>query len=173
MTTALAAVPAPMDVDVELRLIDPARNACRLYGLTTCTTLFGEPCLRVQWGRIGHRRVRERSEVFTSVDALEERRSELLARRAQHGYRFVPATTEQAVLPLPAVPTTAARAAVQRDIVEAHGLHLQERAARQLVERWHRATTALASYLHERSAENLDLVDVSTLASMYVEAIAS
>lgn len=171
MTTALAAVPAPMDV--ELRLIDPARNACRIYGLTTCTTLFGEPCLRVQWGRIGHRRVRERSEVFTSIDALEERRTELLARRAQHGYRVVQASAEQATAAPPATPATVARAAVQRDIVEAHGLHLQERAARQLVERWHRATAALASYLHERSAEDLDLVDVSTLASMYVEAIAS
>jgi len=164
------ALPCPMDL--ELRLIDPARNARRLYGVTTCTTLFGEPCLRVQWGRIGNRRVRERSEVFASVDALEQRRSELLGCRERHGYRSVPLATADAAPEMP-VTSPGPERAIQRDIVEAHGLRLDERAARQLVERWRQATTELASYLHERSAEDLDLVDVSTLASMYVEAIAS
>ena len=50
--------------DLELRLIDPLRNARRLYGLTECTTRFGELCLRIVWGRLGNRRPRERSEVF-------------------------------------------------------------------------------------------------------------
>jgi hypothetical protein len=35
-----------MDVpyDLELRLVDPAKNRFRLYGLTVCRTLFGELC---------------------------------------------------------------------------------------------------------------------------------
>jgi predicted DNA-binding WGR domain protein len=165
-----------LDQDIELRLVDPSRNAFRLYGLTVTKTLFGELCLRIQWGRIGHRRVRERSETFSGADALERRRSELLARRRQHGYRPAGATAQALVadappLPLPALTST--RAAAQRDIVEAHGLPLHERAVWQLVDRWHAATAALASYLEQRHAEHLDLVDVSTLAAMYVEALAS
>jgi predicted DNA-binding WGR domain protein len=171
MTTA-----SPLEDDIELRLIEPSRNAFRLYGLTVCKTLFGELCLRIQWGRIGNRRVRERSETFSAADALERRRSELLARRRQHGYRPAGATAQASVaaappLPLPAVRSTCV--AVQRDIVEAHGLPLRERTVRQLVDRWYAATTALASYLEERRAEHLDLVEVSTLAAMYVEALAS
>jgi predicted DNA-binding WGR domain protein len=185
MTTAL-----PSDVDVELRLIDPSRNAFRLYGLTACRTLFDEPCLRIQWGRIGNRRVRERSETFKDGEALEHRWAELLARRRQHGYRLL---SEAAVVvpseprrrrslrsdrlpltppPCPPAPLTKVRA-VERDIVEAHGLPLGERAVQQLVVRWHEATAALARYLEERRAEHLDLVDVSTLAAMYVDALAS
>jgi len=184
MTTAL-----PSDADVELRLIDPSRNAFRLYGLTACRTLFGEPCLRIQWGRIGNRRVRERSETFQDGEALEHRRAELLARRRQHGYRLlseaavvVPSEPRRrrslrsdrlslAPLPSPA-PLTKVRA-VERDIVEAHGLPLGERAVQQLVVRWHEATAALARYLEERRPERLDLVDVSTLAAMYLDALAS
>jgi predicted DNA-binding WGR domain protein len=49
--------------DIELRMVDPARNRFRLYGLTECRTLFGEPCLIIGWGRIGHR-LRRRTEVF-------------------------------------------------------------------------------------------------------------
>jgi len=187
MTTALPS----SDVDVELRLIDPARNAFRLYGLTACRTLFGEPCLRIQWGRIGNRRVRERSETFKDGEALEHRRAELLARRRQHGYRLLSEAAAAVVpseprrrrslrpdrlpltpLPSPVAPPTKVRA-VERDIVEAHGLPLGERAVQQLVVRWHEATSALARYLEERRAEHLDLVDVSTLAAMYVEALAS
>ena len=47
--------------DLELRLIERSRNAFRLYGLTACTTLFGQPCPRIQWGRIGERPHRELS----------------------------------------------------------------------------------------------------------------
>jgi predicted DNA-binding WGR domain protein len=179
-----------LEDDIELRLIDPARNAFRLYGLTACKTLFGEPCLRIQWGRIGNRRVRERSETFADPHALEQRRQELLVRRHQHGYQSVgrdqdvvasfyrvPEATARQVAPKPPLASTSvahtARVALQRDIVEAHGLPLRERTARQLVDRWYAATTALASYLEERRAEHLDLVDVSTLAAMYVEALAS
>ena len=62
---------------------------------------------------------------------------------------------------------------MDRDIVEAHGLALGERAVQQLVSRWHEATSALARYLEERRAEHLDLVDISTLAAMYIDALAS
>jgi predicted DNA-binding WGR domain protein len=72
--------------DVELRLVDPSRNRFRIYGLTECRTLFGELCLRIVWGRIGYRRLRERSEVFLDRAALVRRRRELLGRRERHGY---------------------------------------------------------------------------------------
>jgi predicted DNA-binding WGR domain protein len=180
MPTALAC-PA----DIELRLVDCARNRLRLYGVTECRTLFGELCLRVQWGRIGHRRLRERSETFSDARALEQRRSELLGRRRRHGYVPVqPATAavERSVPEPLAAPAAAARPlspalararALQQDIVQAHGLSLRERAVRELVERWYEATSALARYLEERQPERLDLVDVSTLAAMYVDAVAS
>ncbi len=41
--------------------------------------LFREPCLRVVWGRLGHRRLRERSESFPNPEALGRRR-ELVTR---------------------------------------------------------------------------------------------
>ncbi len=184
MTTPLLAIPA----DVELRLVDPARNAFRIYGLTSCRDLFGQPCLRIQWGRLGSRRIRERCETFDRVEALEQRRNELLVRRRRHGYQAaseVPQTVAprtrapRAPLPtaLPLQPSERSavltRMAVHRDILEAHGLPLDARGVRQLVARWRTATEALASYLEERRAEHLDLVDVSTLAAMYVEALAS
>ena len=179
----------PPEIDVELRLIDPKRNAFRLYGLTTTVTLFGEPCLRIQWGRIGNRRVRERTETFPDDVALHRRRGELLERRRRHGYRFVAAipcadslpshelerpSSEQHREPSHAPsPATARARATERDIVEAHGLALGERAVQQLVSRWHEATSALSRYLEERRAEHLDLVDISTLAAMYIDALAS
>lgn len=70
---------------LELRHIDPARRRFRRYRMTECRTLFGEPCLLVEWGRIG-RPPRLRSETFSSPSALAERRTELLARRRRHGY---------------------------------------------------------------------------------------
>jgi predicted DNA-binding WGR domain protein len=71
--------------DIELRMVDPAHNRFRLYGLTECRTLFGEPCLIIGWGRIGHR-LRRRTEVFADYGLLEHRRSALLARRRRNGY---------------------------------------------------------------------------------------
>ena len=41
-----------------------AKTAFEFTGLTECRTLFGELCLRIVWGRIGNRRLRERSETF-------------------------------------------------------------------------------------------------------------
>lgn len=58
------------------------------------------------------------------------------------------------------------------DVLEAHALRLGDPAARALVERWRRATAALALYIEEQRAERVDLVDASTLASLYLEACA-
>jgi predicted DNA-binding WGR domain protein len=154
--------------DLELRLVDPAKNRFRIYGLTECRTLFGELCLRIVWGRIGNRRPRERSEVFTDRAALERRREELLGRRRRHGY--VSTTT----------PRAAARArseqrnelppsyAVERAILDLHGLPVEDLTARTLVSRWHSATVAILRYLEAKGTEALDLVDVSMLAEMFV-----
>ena len=152
--------------DLELRLVDPARNRARLYGITECVTLFGEMCLRIVWGRIGNRHLRERSEVFETREALERRRRELLARRRQHGYTETTTAAPAASL----LDTNVTGHEMERAIVEAHGLELRDRKARSLVETWHAATRALRSYLAERRQEVLDLEDVSTLASMYAVA---
>jgi predicted DNA-binding WGR domain protein len=159
--------------DLELRLIDPDRNKFRVYGLTPCRTLFGEVCLRIQWGRLGHRKLRERSEIFPDESSLRRRRSELLELRRRHGYRAISPRSAQPRPPQAERAGGAAASAMQREIVEAHGLSLRERAAQQLVARWQDATEAILRYLEERQPEHLDLVDVSTLAAMYVEAAAS
>ena len=152
--------------DHELRLVDPAKNRFRIYGLTECRTLFGELCLRIVWGRIGNRRLRERSEVFDDRAALDRRREELLRLRRRHGY--VPTAS-----PRTAAGASAAEErvhATERAILEAHGLPLEDATARTLVARWHAATSAIVRYLETKRTEMLDLVDVSTLAGMFVSA---
>ena len=82
--------------DLELLLIDPAKNRFRLYAITACRTLFGEQCLRIVWGRLGHRPLQERSELFVDQAAMVRRRAELVSRRRRHGYAargLSPATT--------------------------------------------------------------------------------
>ena len=146
------------------------KNRFRVYGLTECRTLFGEVCLRIVWGRIGTRRLREKSEVFGDRAALLRRRDELLGRRRRHGY--VSNST----------PRAAARArgaerdrssAEARAVVEQHGLPLEEATARKLVARWRDATLAIVRYLEAKGAGVLDLVDASTLAGLFVEATAA
>jgi predicted DNA-binding WGR domain protein len=161
----------PFGSDVELRLVDPSRNRFRVYGLTVCRTLFGEPCLRIVWGRLGNRRLRERSETFESRETLERRREELLTRRRRHQY--VPLGTDWGTLlerrEAPAGRREEARrVAVEREIVEAHGLSLGDRVARDLVARWHAAASELRTYVAARGDAAIDLEDVSTLAAMYV-----
>jgi predicted DNA-binding WGR domain protein len=148
--------------DAELRLVDPARNRFRIYGLTECRTLFGELCLRVVWGRIGSRRLRERSEFFASRAELEARRAELLERRRLHGYSRVLCERHTNHVP----------ASIERELVELHGLRLDDTRVQGLVARWYEATTELAHYLEAQALqrEAFDLVDVSTLAAMYVSA---
>jgi predicted DNA-binding WGR domain protein len=68
-----------------LKLVDHTKNRLRLYRMTVCTTLFGETCLRIEWGRLG-RRLRARSEFFPTPLELEQRFSELLELRHRHGY---------------------------------------------------------------------------------------
>ena len=156
--------------DLELRLVDSAKNRFRIYGLTECRTLFGELCLRIVWGRIGNRRPRERSEVFADHSALERRRDELLSRRRRHGY--VSTTTPRAAARARSEQRTdpPLSCAVERAILEAHGLPLEDTRARMLVAKWHAATTAIIRHLEAKGAEMLDLVDVSTLAGMFVTA---
>jgi predicted DNA-binding WGR domain protein len=161
-----------LDNDVELRLLDATRNRFRVYGLTVCRTRFGEPCLRIVWGRLGNRHLRERSETFGSAEALERRRDELLNRRRQQCY--VPLGTDWPTLLVrregdPERRGLRGQAAVG-EIVEAHGLSLGDRVARSLVEQWHAAASALRSYVETRGEGSLDLEDVSTLAAMYLAA---
>jgi len=166
-----------VDSDVELRLVDRSRNRFRVYGLTVCQNLFGELCLGIVWGRLGNRRLRERSETFADRSALERRWRELLSRRKEHGY--VPRGTDWAALlgepDADAVRREAAgRAATAREIVEAHGLSLHDVVARELVARWYATAIELRSYLAVRrvphGAPSLDIEDVSALAAMYVSA---
>jgi len=166
--------------DVELRSVDPSRNRFRLYGITECCTLWGELCLRIVWGRIGNRRLRERSEVFEDRAALQRRRDELLGHRRRHGYtssstpraearqRAAERAAEQRE-----APSLAARRAIECAITEDHGLSPREPVARHLVARWHAATLDLARYLEGRGGAALDLVDVSTLAAMFCSATAA
>lgn len=162
--------------DVELRLVDPSKNRFRIYGLTECRTLFGELCLRIVWGRIGNRRLRERSETFADRAALARRRGELLGTRRRHGYVSTPA-------PPPAMTETSAPSqpravasvlATERAILEAHlevhGMPTGDATARTLVACWHAATRAIVDYLGARGTEALDLVDASMLADMFVSA---
>ena len=82
--------------DLELLLIEPAKNRFRLYAITACRTLFGEQCLRIVWGRLGNRQLQERSELFEDRAAMVRRRAELVRRRHRHGYAargLSPATT--------------------------------------------------------------------------------
>jgi predicted DNA-binding WGR domain protein len=166
-----------VDSDVELRLVDPSRNRFRVYGITVYRNLFGELCLGVAWGRLGHRRLRERSETFANRSALERRRRELLSRRKEHGY--VPLGTDWAMLlGTPGADAVrrepASQAATAREIVEAHGLSLHDVVARELVGRWYATAVELRSYLAVRRVPHgepsLDIEDVSTLAAMYVSA---
>jgi hypothetical protein len=58
-----------------------------------------------------------------------------------------------------------------RDVLDAHALHLDDPTARELVDRWKRAAGDLAHYIERRSGgHDVDLLDASTLASIYVAA---
>jgi predicted DNA-binding WGR domain protein len=72
-------------VDHELRLVDPARDRHRTYGITETRTLFAEPCLLIAWGRTGQA-LRRRTETFPDESTLVRRRRALLARRRRNGY---------------------------------------------------------------------------------------
>jgi predicted DNA-binding WGR domain protein len=76
---------SPLPADIELRLVDPAKNRRRIYGLTEGRTLFGEPCLAIAWGRIGHK-LKTRTEIFGDEHSLDRRRRALLGRRHRKGY---------------------------------------------------------------------------------------
>ena len=162
---------------VELRLVDPARNRKRFYEVIESRTLFGEACLRIVWGRIGHRPSHEHTELFADRAALVRRRDEVLRRRRHHGYELAvsrsPSTTlPESIAAMPATPNTPDPRAIEREIVEAHGLSPDDATARTLVTRWHAATRDIARYLAARGVQ-ADLSDASTLAEMFVDACAA
>lgn len=76
---------------VDLRQVDHSRNRFRRYRIRECRTLFGKPCLVIEWGRIGSP-MRVRTETFATSSALDWRYDELLARRRRHGYLLHPAS---------------------------------------------------------------------------------
>src|ERR1700744_2474664 len=114
------------DGDVELELVEPRTTRFRFYGLSECRTLFGELCLRIVWGRLGNRRMRERSEVFRDRAALERRRTELVGLRRRHGYvssstpRVVAQARAAAPSPAAAARLDARTLFVARAILEQH-----------------------------------------------------
>ena len=61
-------------------------------------------------------------------------------------------------------------AATETDLIESYALHLDDPIARELVGRWYDATRALRTFIEERREEPLDLVDVATLAEMFLGA---
>jgi predicted DNA-binding WGR domain protein len=141
------------DEDLELRLVDPLNNRFRVYGLTECRTLFGELCLRIVWGRIGNRRLRERSELFPDRAALLQRRDELLGRRRRHGYvsHSTPRTAARARGVENASPSRDLRTfAIASAILDQHGLPLVDGVARKLVARWRDATLAIVRFLEAK-----------------------
>jgi predicted DNA-binding WGR domain protein len=68
--------------------IDAKHNRFRVYRIAVCRDLFGAPCVVTEWGRRG-RRLRFRSEVFTSDGECERRAAFLALRRRQRGYSLV------------------------------------------------------------------------------------
>ncbi len=72
--------------DLELVLIDDARNARRYYSLTVRRSLF-DHVLVIRRGRLGGRLV-EVVETFDDDRALVRRYDELAAKRRRHGYVF-------------------------------------------------------------------------------------
>jgi len=75
-------------VPLTLRRIDPSRNMARFYSLSVEPTLFGDPALVIEWGRIGtigRRRLRLCPDLEAAVNAW--RRIEKSKR--QRGYRDI------------------------------------------------------------------------------------
>lgn len=68
--------------------IDPARKRARVFRMLETTTLFGEPALHVEWGRIGQK-LCFRCELFVDHKARAERVRAIKQRRLDHGYTEV------------------------------------------------------------------------------------
>ena len=70
---------------VELWSVDPAANRARGYRVATTRTLFGEPCVKIQWGRIGQH-WREKTELYPDDALCEQRVRTLVNLRTGRGY---------------------------------------------------------------------------------------
>ena len=70
---------------VELASIDCTRNRARGYRLTEGLDLFGEPYVKIQWGRVG-RHWSETTERFSDSEGSAARLRALLACRLRRGY---------------------------------------------------------------------------------------
>lgn len=69
-----------------LERCDPSRNLSRFYILRVEPSLFGEPTLVREWGRIG-RRGRQRIEFHSTEDSAAEALETWLRRKQRRGYR--------------------------------------------------------------------------------------
>lgn len=71
-------------IELELRRVMPKRT--RVYVMVATRDLFGALVLRVRFGRVGWRTLREREEAFTTEHALTTRVRALVTTRLHHGY---------------------------------------------------------------------------------------
>lgn len=71
-------------IELELRRVMHKRT--RVYSMVATRDLFGSLVLRVRYGRLGWRTLREREEAFTTEHALTTRVRELVTTRLHHGY---------------------------------------------------------------------------------------
>lgn len=69
--------------------IDAERNRARFYRLIETNNLFGEPCLVIEYGRIGTDLCKRRVEYFGDSFARAVRFGELVRLRKTHGYSLV------------------------------------------------------------------------------------
>ncbi|WP_252193125.1 WGR domain-containing protein [Rhizobium sp. CSW-27] len=66
--------------------IEPERNMARFYLMAIETNLFGETCLRRNWGRIGTRG-RCLEEIFADTASAEQAMTALAKAKRRRGYR--------------------------------------------------------------------------------------
>jgi predicted DNA-binding WGR domain protein len=65
---------------------DPVQNVSRFYVLRIEPSLFGDPTLVREWGRIGHRG-RQRIEIHSTEDKAAEALDTWLRRKQRRGYQ--------------------------------------------------------------------------------------
>lgn len=70
-----------------LERCDPAQNVSRYYVLRIEPSLFGDPTLVREWGRIGQRG-RQRIEIYPTTDCAVEALETWLRRKQRRGYHL-------------------------------------------------------------------------------------
>lgn len=73
---------------VDLVRIDPSRRMRRFYRLVISKTLWGEPCLTREWGRIGSPGT-VRCEIFLDPEEAEVAALKLARAKIRKGYRQI------------------------------------------------------------------------------------